>query len=135
MERSIAVIVATHGTLGEALVATAEHILGEPAGLLPFVFAAEDDPQTASRKLQTVIKRADQGRGVVILVDLFGGTPGSLALSLLGESAVAVVTGVNLPMAVAAASLDPALDLAAAAAMLMESGQNGIKDAGLLLKS
>jgi mannose PTS system EIIA component len=135
MDSAIGIIVATHGRLAECLVETAELILQRPSGLTPFTFLADEEPQAASRKLQALIKRCDQGRGVIILVDLFGGTPGTLALSLLQRTAVEVVTGVNLPMAVAAASLDARLQLEEATAALEQAGRNAIKGAGLLLKS
>ncbi len=131
----IGLIVATHGRLAESLVETAELILQRPSGLTPFAFMADEEPQAASRKLQALIKKCDKGRGVIILVDLFGGTPGTLALSLLEETAVEVVTGVNLPMAVSAAGLDPRLQLEQAALTLEQAGRNAIKGAGLLLKS
>ena len=126
---------ATHGRLAESLVETAELILQRPSALAPFTFMADEEPQAASRKLQALIKKMDRGKGVIILVDLFGGTPGTLALSLLEETAVEVVTGVNLPMAVSAAGLDPALPLEQAALALEQAGRNAIKGAGLLLKS
>ena len=114
---------------------TAELILQRPSGLVPFPFRADEDPPSASRKLQSLIKKCDKGKGVIILVDLFGGTPGTLALSLLEETAVEVVTGVNLPMALAAATLEPALSLEAATQALEQAGRSAIKGAGLLLKS
>lgn len=135
MPSTIGFIVATHGRLAESLVETAELILEGPSRLTPFTFLADEEPEAASRKLQALIKKCDQGSGVIILVDLFGGTPGTLALSLLEETAVEVVTGVNLPMAVAAASLDPALGLEEATAALEAAGRNAIMGAGLLLKS
>jgi mannose PTS system EIIA component len=135
MDSAIGIIVATHGRLAESLVETAELILQRPSGLTPFAFMADEDPKSASRKLQALIKKCDQGRGVIILVDLFGGTPGTLALSLLEKTAVEVVTGVNLPMAVAAAGLAPRLELEEATAALEQAGRNAIKGAGLLLKS
>jgi mannose PTS system EIIA component len=135
MPSPIGIIVATHGRLAESLVETAELILQRPSGLTAFAFMADEDPQTASRKLQALIKKCDKGSGVIILVDLFGGTPGTLALSLLDEASLEVVTGVNLPMAVAAASLDPKLALQQATQALEQSGRNAIKGAGLLLRS
>ena len=72
---------------------------------------------------------------MIILVDLFGGTPGSLALSMLEEQLVEVVTGVNLPMAITAATLDPALGLEESTQALVQAGKNAIKGAGLILKT
>jgi len=135
MVSSIGVIIATHGSFSEILVETTELILGRESGLAPFTFSEGETPRESSRNLQTLIRKTDRGQGVIILVDLFGGTPGSLALSLLEEEAVEVVTGVNLPMAITAATLDPALDLASAAQQLVEGGRQGIRGAGLMLDS
>lgn len=135
MEGTIGIIVATHGGLALSLVQAADLILQRDSGIVPFGFDHDEEPQSASRRLQSLIRKCDQGRGVIVLVDLFGGTPGSLALSLVERSAVEVVTGVNLPMALAAANLDSALPLEDATAALAQAGRNAIKGAGLLLNS
>lgn len=132
---SIGLIVATHGTLAEVLVSTAAFILGHPAPLRAFQFLDKEEPRASSARLEALIKRCDKGRGVILLVDLFGGTPGSLALSMLQEKSVEVVTGVNLPMVLAAAGLDAGLDLAAASAAVAEAGRDAIEQAGTLLKT
>ena len=134
----IGIIVATHGGLAESLVRTAELILGPRSGtarIKPFEFSDDEKPQDASQRLQALVRRADGGRGVVILVDLFGGTPGSLALSMLNEPGLGVITGVNLPMVMTAAGLDPALSLEQATQRLENAGRNAIRSAGQLLKS
>lgn len=130
----IGLIVATHGALAEAIVAATELILGHKTSLKPFIFQAGEEPRASSERLSALIKRSDKGAGVIILVDLFGGTPGTLALSHLDERSVEVITGVNLPMAVAAANLKPELDLAAASRHIAAQGQAGIMQAGQLLK-
>ena len=81
-----------------------------------------------------MIRKSDKGKGVLILVDLFGGTPGSLALSMLDDRQIDVVTGVNLPMTMTAATLDPKVDLHKASSIIVAAGSNSIKDAGRLLK-
>jgi mannose PTS system EIIA component len=131
---SIGLIVATHGALAEALVGVAELILGRKTPLKAFTFQAGEEPRTSSERLTALIKRSDKGAGVIILVDLFGGTPGTLALSHLNERSVEVITGVNLPMAVAAASLKPELDLSTASKHVAAQGQAGIMQAGQMLK-
>jgi len=131
---SIGLIVATHGELAAALVGAAELILGRKTTLKAFVFLAGEEPRESSERLTALIKRSDKGAGVIILVDLFGGTPGTLALSHLEERSVDVITGVNLPMAVAAASLKPNLDLAAASKHIAAQGIAGIMQAGQILK-
>jgi mannose PTS system EIIA component len=133
MPSDIGLIVASHGRLAESLVETAGLILRREPPLVPFTFLADEDAETASRKLQALVKKCDKGHGVIILVDLFGGTPGTLALSMLEPTAVEVVTGVNLPMAVAAATLAPDLPLEEATRTLEQAGRNAIKGAGLLL--
>jgi PTS system mannose-specific IIA component len=130
----IGLIVATHGHLAKTLVETTDYILSRPSELKPFAFLEGESPQESSKKLQALIKKCDKGKGVIILVDLFGGTPGSLALSLLEESQVEVVTGVNLPMTLAAANLDPSLSLDAASEAVVKAGKLAIKGAGRLLK-
>lgn len=131
----IGLIVATHGNLAEVLVATAEYILGRPVPLRPFLFQDKEEPRAASARLEALIKRCDKGKGVIVLADLFGGTPGSLALSMLQEKSVEVVTGVNLPMLLAAAGLDSGLALVEASAAIAAAGREGIKQAGTLLKT
>lgn len=132
---NIGVIVATHGTLGEILVETAKMILGHKTDLQPFAFRDGEAPKASYKRLQSLIRKCESGRGVIILVDLFGGTPGSLALSMLDEKQVEVLTGVNLAMALAASTLDPGQNLSQACASIIKSGRDSIKEGGALLKS
>lgn len=132
---SIGVIVATHGELAKVLVETAGIILGRPAQLQPFTFPEGEAPKASYKRLQKLIQKCDTGRGVIILVDLFGGTPGSVALSMLDEKQVEVLTGVNLAMALAAGTLDPGLDFSQACSAVLKSGRDSIKEAGALLNS
>lgn len=134
-ERSIGIIVATHGDLARSLVETAGLILGRQTGLEPFAFGADERAEDASTRLQALVRRSDRGAGVLILADLFGGTPGSLALSMLESGSVEVVTGVNLPMVVAAASLEPSLPVEEASERVIRAGQEAIKSAGRMLQS
>ena len=131
----VGVIVATHGGLAGSLVETAEFILGGDSGLEAFTFKDGETPKASFRRLQALIRKADRGKGVIILADLFGGTPGSLALSMLDHAQVEVVTGVNLPMTITAAGLDEAQDLAQASAAIVKAGRESIKEAGRLLGS
>jgi PTS system mannose-specific IIA component len=134
MEKSgVGVIVATHGRLAEVLVETVEQILGSPSTLKPFTFKEDEAPKASFGRLENLIRKTERGRGVIILVDLFGGTPGSLALSMLDDAQVEVVTGVNLAMAITAATLDPEHGLQQASAAIVKAGNNSIKAAGRLL--
>ena len=135
MDNRIGIIVATHGDLARSLLGTAELILGRPCGMTPFVLSADEPAQSAYQRLHALVQRAEAGRGVILLVDLFGGTPGSLALSMLSDAGVGVVTGVNLPMILAAAGLTAEQSLEQATTALENAGRNAIKSAGQLLKS
>lgn len=130
----IGLIVATHGDLAEAMVRTAEIIVERKTTLRPFSFKDGEDPKSSSRRLRALIRKCGQGSGVIILVDLFGGTPGSLALSHLDEKRVEVVTGVNLAMAIAAATLPAGLDLQGAGEFIAAAGNKSIQLAGAMLK-
>lgn len=136
MEKSnIGLIVATHGNLAQVLVKTTEILLGHKTGLHPFSFFDGEAPPVSFERLKTLIKKSNRGGGVIILVDLFGGTPGTLALSMLEEEMLEVATGVNLPMTVTAATLDPRLKLKKANAAIVAAGKKSIKEAGALLRT
>ena len=131
----IGLIVATHGDLARSLVETGEMVLGGETDLLPFAFEAGGDPQATLRQLRALVRKADLGEGVILLVDLFGGTPGSLALSIMGDEGVEVLTGVNLPMVLAAATLSPDLTLGEACQAIVVAGSEAIKEAGAILNT
>ena len=80
----IGLVLATHGTLGEALILSMNVILGEQAQVEPLSLQVEDDIEEASRRLNEAVKEADTGDGVLILTDMLGGTPSNLSLALLG---------------------------------------------------
>ena len=132
---SIGIIVAAHGDLGKVMVETTSMILGHKTSLRPFSFPEGEEPKASHKRLRALIQKSDSGRGVIILVDLFGGTPGSLALSMLDEQQVEVLTGVNLAMVLAAGTLTPDHDLSQACAAILKSGKDSIKEAGALLNS
>lgn len=93
----IGVVVCTHHDLGQALVETAEMIVGPYEGAAVVAVRRGDDMDGILARLREALQAVDQGAGVLVMCDMFGGTPSNLSLSLLGEN-VEVVTGVNLPM-------------------------------------
>lgn len=127
--KSVGLVIATHGDLALALVAAGQRILGHKPRLRTAVFAEDGDPPRFSRELQAQVRRANQGAGVIILVDLFGGTPGTVALSLAEPERVDVITGVNLPMVLAADGLPKGLPLAEAARRIHAAGRDAIRSA------
>lgn len=132
---SIGIIVAAHGDIGKVMVETTGMILNQETLLRPFTFPDGEAPKASHKRLRALIQKSNSGRGVIILVDLFGGTPGSMALSMLDEKEVEVLTGVNLAMVLAAGTLDPELNLHQASAAILKAGKDSIKEAGALLKS
>ena len=96
-------VLATHGNLGEALIRSMEVILGEQPQVEALSLQVEDDIEAASKGLREAVAKVDSGDGVLILTDMLGGTPSNLALSLLGQPQIEVISGVNLPMLLKAA--------------------------------
>ena len=93
----IGVVLCTHRSLAEALLDTAQMIVGDFPRAEAVAVQPGDGPVDILRRLKEAVERVDEGAGALVLVDMFGGTPSNLALSLLGDR-VEVVTGVNLPM-------------------------------------
>lgn len=94
----IGIVVVTHGRLAEELVAAAEHVVGELPACTAVCIGPDDDMEQRRDDIRDAVAEVDQGDGVVILTDMFGGTPSNLAISLLEKDRVEVVAGVNLPM-------------------------------------
>jgi PTS system mannose-specific IIA component len=94
----IGVLITTHGNLGSELIKAAELIRGSLKGIIPISVDQTNGVEDLKKEISTAIKKLDQGKGVLILTDLFGGTPSNISLSFMKEGKVEVITGVNLPM-------------------------------------
>ena len=94
----IGVLITTHGNLGSELIKAAELIRGSLRGIVHVSVDQTKGVEDLKKEISTAIKKLDQGQGVLILTDLFGGTPSNISLSFLKEGKVEVITGVNLPM-------------------------------------
>ena len=132
----IGIVVVTHGQLARELVSAAEMIIGEIPNVTAVSIGWHESPDDALREIEEAVKRADAGKGTVVLTDMFGGTPSNLSLTFLEKDRVEVVTGVNLPMLIRLASLreeeeeDDLMELASEAA---REGKDSIYLAGDLL--
>lgn len=128
------IIIVSHGDYGSAILRTAEFILGPVSDCSSISVDAAHEVSETVRRLDDAAQRLDKGAGVIILTDMFGGTPTNLALSLLGNHKVEVVTGVNLPMLlkVCTSRGTPLDELARQAG---EAGTRGIVVAGDMLRS
>src|ERR687892_611162 len=101
----LGVVVVTHGQLATELLNAAEMIVGELPRFAAVSIGWHDDVEQARGEIEQAIARLDASDGVIVLTDMFGGTPSNLAMSLLEDGRVEVVTGVNLPMLIKLASL------------------------------
>jgi mannose PTS system EIIA component len=130
----IGVVVVTHGQLATELVNAAETIVGELRRFAAVSIGWHEDTEDARTEIQQAIARVENGSGVLILTDMFGGTPSNLSMTFLAESRIEVITGVNLPMLIKLASLPEPSDLLAVAREMREHGRNAIWVASDLLR-
>src|SRR5215467_239981 len=126
-------LIVTHGRLAIELLNAAETITGEIHHIAAVSLGWHDDVGTAAVMVQKTMERVNTGDGVLILTDMFGGTPTNIASTFLNEGKVEVVTGVNLPMLIKLVQLGEGQTLAAAAKAVREQGQSSIYIASQLL--
>ena len=131
--KRVAGVIVTHGHLAGELLAAAEMIVGPIAHIAAVSIGWHDDVDAARDEVQRAITRVSQGVGVLLLTDMFGGTPTNIASMFLEEGSVEVVTGVNLPMVIKLASFSTEEPLAEVARKICEQGRQGIYFAGGLL--
>jgi mannose PTS system EIIA component len=129
----VAGVIVTHGMLATELLAAAEMIVGHVVHIAAVSIGWHDDVDAAREEIERAIARVDVGRGVLIMTDMFGGTPTNIAGMFLKEGEVEVVTGVNLPMIVKLASEAGEDTLLDVARRVREQGREGIYLAGELL--
>jgi PTS system mannose-specific IIA component len=127
MKNQIGIVIITHGRLGEALLDTCSMITGECGSITSISVQAGDDVGETRDQIASAIKGVKGGRGVILLVDMFGGTPSNISLSFLGTDDIEVVTGVNLPMLTKLRSLGADTTLHEAASVLRDYGREHIK--------
>ncbi|MCB2102878.1 MAG: PTS sugar transporter subunit IIA [Rhodobacterales bacterium] len=129
----IGMVLVTHGRLAEELIAALEHVVGPQSNVVAVCIGPEDDMEQRRADIMDSVARADAGKGVVVLTDMFGGTPSNLAISIMDKGAIEVIAGVNLPMLIKLASVRGTKDLHAAAAEAQEAGRKYINIASQLL--
>ena len=131
----IGIVVVTHGELGETLIATTRFIFGSrPEAVAAVSIDLETNPDKLHKAIETSIRRVDQNKGILLLTDMFGGTPSNLAYSFLEEGQVEVLAGVNLPILIKAIESRSKMDLEELAATLEKSGRQSIILASGVLK-
>ncbi|MBN1569612.1 MAG: hypothetical protein JXA73_17335 [Acidobacteria bacterium] len=122
----IGALVVTHGHLGQELVAAAEMIVGEISHIKAVSIGWHDDVNDAQKDIEKHISEVDSGKGVILLTDMFGGTPSNIALSFHNPGVVDVVTGVNLPMIIKIANQKEGDTLESLARMVRDQGRSSI---------
>ena len=131
--KKIAGVIVTHGHLAGELLAAAEMIVGPISHIAAVSIGWHDDVDAARDEVQRAITRVSQGVGVLLLTDMFGGTPTNIASMFLEEGVIEVVTGVNLPMVIKLATSTGEDSLAEIAPKIRDQGRQGIYLAGALL--
>jgi PTS system mannose-specific IIA component len=131
----VGLVIVTHSDLGEALIKTAEAILeGSLAASTAVSVDLRQSAEQLRKKIGIGIKAVDQGTGVLILTDMFGGTPSNLSLSFLEEGRIEVLTGVNLPVVIRAVKMRQDKNLSELAESLLAYGRKSISLASEVLK-
>ena len=131
--KKVSGVVVTHGHLAGELLAAAEMIIGPVSHIAAVSIGWHDDVDAARDEVQRAITRVSQGRGVLLLTDMFGGTPTNIASMFLDEGTVEVITGVNLPMVIKLATSTGNESLPDLARKICDQGRQGIYLAGALL--
>jgi PTS system mannose-specific IIA component len=132
----VGLVVASHGRLADELVATAEQIVGTLPAIATCSIEPGASPEAIREQLHTAVDSVDSGEGVIVLADLFGGTPCKESLMLCADRALEVVAGVNLPMLLKASSLrEEVLPLPELAQALATHAQRNITCASALLRN
>ena len=131
----IGVVVVTHGQLATELLNAAEMIVGDLPKFTAVSIGWHDDVNDARDEIAQAIERVDGEAGVLVLTDMFGGTPSNLGMTFLATNRVEVITGVNLPMLIKLASLRSSSDLLGVAREMQDHGRHAIWVASDLMRS
>ncbi len=129
----IGMVLVTHGRLAAEFIAALEHVVGPQRNVVAVCIGPEDDMELRRKEIMDSVARVEEGDGVVVLTDMFGGTPSNLAISILDKGNVEVIAGVNLPMLIKLASLRNTEPLASAVGAAREAGRKYINVASQLL--
>jgi PTS system mannose-specific IIA component len=122
----IGIVVVSHGNLSRELVAAAQHVVGAQKRFRAISIEAEDDIEARRGEIRDTATACDDGSGVIILTDMFGGTPSNLAISVMSENKIEVIAGVNLPMLIKLAEIRDELGLMEACNVAAEAGRKYI---------
>lgn len=129
----IGLVLVTHGRLAEEFVAATEHVVGPQEGVRAICIGADDDMEQRRSEILEAVREVDSGSGVILLTDMFGGTPSNLAISVMEQCHVEVIAGINLPMLIKLASMRESGSIAETVVAAQESGRKYINVASSVL--
>jgi PTS system mannose-specific IIA component len=129
----IGIVLVTHGHLATEFRAALEHVCGPQSQLETITIGPEDDMESRRKDIITAVNAVESGAGVVVLTDMFGGTPSNLAISVMNGAHVEVVAGINLPMLIKLASVRDDASLEQAVTQAQEAGRKYIYVASKIL--
>ena len=129
----IGLVIVTHGRLAEEFVHAMEHVVGPQTAVAAICIGPDDDMERRRRDILKACQSVDTGQGVILLTDMFGGTPSNLAISIMNGAKVEVVAGINLPMLIKLASVRDHSNLESAAAQAQDAGRKYIQIASRVL--
>jgi PTS system mannose-specific IIA component len=123
----IGLVIVTHGGLAVEFRNALEHVVGRQTHLETIAIGPDDDANARRQDILDAVNRVEDGQGVIILTDMFGGTPSNLAISVMDEAKAEVIAGINLPILVKLASIRTEMSLPQAVALARDAGKKYIK--------
>lgn len=129
----IGMVLVTHGNLANEFIAAMQHVVGPQQQIAPVCIGPEDDMEIRRAEIMKKVELVNDGSGVILLTDMFGGTPSNLAISIMDRAPVEIIAGVNLPMLIKLASLRKDKPLKEAVAGAQDAGKKYITVASQLL--
>ena len=129
----IGLVIVTHGRLAEEFVSAMEHVVGPQTAVKAICIGPEDDMERRRSDILKACAVVDSGDGVILLTDMFGGTPSNLAISMMEQTRAEVIAGLNLPMLIKLASVRQREDLQSCVAHAQEAGRKYISVASYVL--
>jgi mannose PTS system EIIA component len=129
----IGLVIVTHGRLADEFILAVQHVVGKQEQIASVCIGPDDKLDSRRKDISTAVAAVDEGEGVIILTDMFGGTPSNLAISLLEENKIEVVAGLNLPMLVKLCRIRPDCTLNKAALAAQDAGRKYIHVASQVL--
>jgi PTS system mannose-specific IIA component len=129
----IGLVLVTHGRLAAEFVVAMEHVVGPQEAIEAICIGPDDDMEARRADIAAAVQKVDKGAGVILLTDLFGGTPSNLAISLMEPGRIEVIAGINLPMLIRLEGARKMMQVKAAVAAAREAGRKYISVASEVL--